>query len=209
MVSLRILCPPRQTFIWSSSKKGFFFFHSYWFIKLLKGNFNDLETWFFWGEPSLSIWSVETVRRGGGFDLAAPRSPFLGTFCCEMDEELTSCLGLRAASLLRSRSLAGVLCARPLGGVASQCGLSSKLWQPGWSMDTPLSSAQLLLPYRWIHTCATDCPVEMCAWLEFLFCLLFLFCPRVIFVGENVEIQGGTGKKTKVAQIPSLLNRYS
>ena len=27
-----------------------------------------------------------------------------------------------------------------------------------------------------------------------------------IFVGENVEIQEGTEKKTKVAQIPSLIN---
>lgn len=147
MVSLRILCPPRQTFIWSSSKKGFFFFHSYWFIKLLKGNFNDLETWFFWGEPSLSIWSVETVRRGGGFDLAAPRSPFLGTFCCEMDEELTSCLGLRAASLLRSRSLAGVLCARPLGGWLPSVGCHQSCDSPGdpWTHLFPQRSYYYLI----------------------------------------------------------------
>lgn len=47
--------------------------------------------------------------------MAAHGSPPLGAFRCEMHELLTSCLGLRAASLLRSGSLAGVLWAQPLG----------------------------------------------------------------------------------------------
>ena len=59
---------------------------------------------------------METVRRGrGGSDLVVRGSLSLGPFHSEMDEELTSCLRLRVASLLGSRSLAGVLCTRPLG----------------------------------------------------------------------------------------------
>ena len=59
---------------------------------------------------------METVRRGGGgSDLVVHGSLSLGPFHSEMDEELTSCLRLRVAFLLGSGSLAGVLCAGPLG----------------------------------------------------------------------------------------------
>lgn len=64
------------------------------------------------------LWALGTWKQSGtagGLTSRLHDAPFLGTFCCEMDEELTSCLRLRSASLLRSGALAGVLCGRPLG----------------------------------------------------------------------------------------------
>lgn len=64
---------PRVIFFFFSPKTNFpirprmknssFSCYSDWLIKLLKGNFNELETLFFWKS---SISSMETVRRGGG-----------------------------------------------------------------------------------------------------------------------------------------------
>ena len=68
-------------------------------------------------------------------------SPCPGTLRCEIDEELTGCLRFRAASLLRSRSLAGVLCEQPPGvGFPTWAVIKAVM---GWSdQGCPLMSAK-------------------------------------------------------------------
>ena len=123
---------------------------------------------------------MEIVRRGGGgSDLVVPGSLSLGPFHSEMDEELTSCLRLRVADPLQ------VCVCKASGAWLPRIGCHQGCRGPKRSRVCPrvLPGGGLrLFPER------RDCylmdgrelgaasSLDMCAWLEFLFSSLFLFC---------------------------------